>query len=307
MHPRISAIIPAYNRERTIERAVRSALDQRFPPLEVLVVDDGSTDETAGHVLGFGDRVVLVRQSRGGASGSRNRGAREARGEWIAFLDSDDYWLESHFENVARAIRETEGKASFYFSDVEFPPSLGGKALWELCGFSVGGPYALVEDATDWAMMCWQPMMLQASVFRRESYLALGGLREDLPSRHDTHLFLEACIGKPACAVRGLGAKMTDDGESASRVTAEHNPRSLGYWVETERLYRSVLASHALSPRHRRELRYRIAGAQLRLARLAGSRGESRTALRYLIWALATSPRRLGEGLARRVRGRRKG
>jgi len=299
--PRISAVIPAYNREKTIERAIRSALDQAVPPFEVVVVDDGSSDGTPDRVAAFGDPVVLVRQEQGGASASRNRGAREARGEWIAFLDSDDYWLEGHLERAARAIRETGGRASLYFADTDFAPSLGGKPLWTLAGFSIRPPHEIVEDAAEWAMMAFQPMMLQTSVFRRETFLALGGLREDLRSRHDTHLFFAACLGRPACAVAGIGARMTDDDASGARVTATHGTHTVRYWEETEILYRDILAKPSLRARHRRELRYRLASAELHLARFARTSGESAAAARYLLRAVRHSPRRIGEGLLRRL------
>jgi glycosyltransferase involved in cell wall biosynthesis len=88
-------VIPTWNRAATIEAAVRSALVQTSPPLEVLVCDDGSTDGSEGVVRAIGDpRVRWVPGPRGGRPAiPRNRGIREARGDWVAFLDSDDEWL----------------------------------------------------------------------------------------------------------------------------------------------------------------------------------------------------------------------
>jgi glycosyltransferase involved in cell wall biosynthesis len=97
--PRISAVIPAYNREATVETAIRSVLWQTVPPLEVIVVDDGSTDATAARVEAIADpRVKLVRQANGGISAARNRGIAEAAGDWVAFQDSDDEWLPRKLE-----------------------------------------------------------------------------------------------------------------------------------------------------------------------------------------------------------------
>jgi glycosyltransferase involved in cell wall biosynthesis len=92
---KISAIIPAFNAERTIARALHSVLAQTRPADEILVIDDGSTDKTAEAVRAFGDRVRLITQANAGASVARNTGIKSASGDWIAFLDADDEWLEA--------------------------------------------------------------------------------------------------------------------------------------------------------------------------------------------------------------------
>jgi glycosyltransferase involved in cell wall biosynthesis len=90
--PAVSVIIPTFNRARVIGRAVESALRQSYQNLEVIVVDDGSTDETAAVLKGFRDRVRYLRQENRGVSAARNAGIAAAIGKWIAFLDSDDEW-----------------------------------------------------------------------------------------------------------------------------------------------------------------------------------------------------------------------
>lgn len=96
----ISVIIPTWNRADTIEKAVRSALSQTLPPSEVLVCDDGSTDNTRELVHAINDaRVRWLQGPRGGRPAiPRNRGIKESRGEWLAFLDSDDEWLPEKLE-----------------------------------------------------------------------------------------------------------------------------------------------------------------------------------------------------------------
>ena len=97
--PRISAVICAFNAETTIAEAIQSVLRQSVRDLEVVVIDDGSIDGTADVVARCGlldERVQLIIQSNGGIANARNRGVREARGEYIAFLDADDFWDENH-------------------------------------------------------------------------------------------------------------------------------------------------------------------------------------------------------------------
>lgn len=89
----LSVVIPSYNRASYLKEAVDSVLRQNPRPLEVIVVDDGSTDETAEVLKSFGSSIIAIRQARMGVSAARNTGIRNARGRWIAFLDSDDLWL----------------------------------------------------------------------------------------------------------------------------------------------------------------------------------------------------------------------
>lgn len=100
----ISVVIPAYNAASTIAAAIESALAQTRPPDEIIVVDDGSKDDTASVVERFGTAVRLVRQANAGCGQARNTGVREARGSWLAFLDADDTWLPTKLE---RQVPET--------------------------------------------------------------------------------------------------------------------------------------------------------------------------------------------------------
>lgn len=99
-------VIPAYNREQTIEYCLDSVLAQSFPPFEVIVVDDCSSDKTAAIVSNYPDSRVrcIVLERNSGAQTARNIGIREAQGQWIAFQDSDDEWLPEKLENQIEAL-----------------------------------------------------------------------------------------------------------------------------------------------------------------------------------------------------------
>jgi glycosyltransferase involved in cell wall biosynthesis len=106
-----SVVIPVYNREHLIGQTLRSVFRQERPGLEVLVVDDGSTDGTMEVLSSFGDRIRVLRQENKGPGAARNRGIKEARGDYIAFLDSDDLWFSWTLDVYERIIRENERPA----------------------------------------------------------------------------------------------------------------------------------------------------------------------------------------------------
>lgn len=100
----LAVVIPAWNARAFIERAVASAIAQKIPPAEIIVVDDGSTDDTAERASRFGTAVTLVRQENKGLSAARNAGIRAAKSDYVAFLDADDWWEPEHLKNALTAI-----------------------------------------------------------------------------------------------------------------------------------------------------------------------------------------------------------
>ncbi len=93
-NPLISVIIPTYNRANFLGEAIESVLSQTYKNLEVIIIDDGSTDDTRQLIEKYTDkRIIYLYQEHGGTSAARNKGIQEAKGEYIAFLDSDDIWL----------------------------------------------------------------------------------------------------------------------------------------------------------------------------------------------------------------------
>ncbi|MDZ7965195.1 MAG: glycosyltransferase family 2 protein [Nostoc sp. DedSLP03] len=109
MNPKVSVIIPAYNTETYIGKAIESALKQTLTDIEVIMVDDGSSDKTVEVAKSFTDRrlKVIVNQQNVGAAAARNRAFRAAQGEWIAVLDSDDWYAPKRLENLVSLANQT--------------------------------------------------------------------------------------------------------------------------------------------------------------------------------------------------------
>jgi glycosyltransferase involved in cell wall biosynthesis len=99
--PLVSCIVPVFNGERYLREALDSIFAQPYRPIEVIVVDDGSTDATPAVLATYADRILSFRQANAGPAAARNHGVREARGELIAFLDADDLW---HVDKLVRQI-----------------------------------------------------------------------------------------------------------------------------------------------------------------------------------------------------------
>jgi glycosyltransferase involved in cell wall biosynthesis len=102
----ISCIVPVFNGERYIRETLDSILGQTYSPVEVIVADDGSTDNTRAVVAGFGPRVTCLHQANAGPAAARNLGLAAARGEFVAFLDSDDLWHAEKLERQIALFRE---------------------------------------------------------------------------------------------------------------------------------------------------------------------------------------------------------
>lgn len=106
--PLISVILPTFNRAGVLPRAIDSVFDQSYKNVELIVVDDGSTDDTRQIMDKYGDKLIYIKQANQGVSAARNTGIRAARGQYIAFIDSDDKWMNSKLEDQLRFFNEHE-------------------------------------------------------------------------------------------------------------------------------------------------------------------------------------------------------
>jgi glycosyltransferase involved in cell wall biosynthesis len=184
----VSAVIPAFNYGRYIADAIDSVLAQTRPPQEVIVVDDGSTDDTRTRVSRYGGRVRYVHQANRGLSAARNTGIREASHEWIAFLDADDVW---HPEKL-----EVEFNAISPLGDVLF---FGSSRAADLQRPLPTGPN--VRRLTVRDFLCWMPLSGSSAVVHRSCFAAVGGFDEDLRSVEDRDMWLRLVARFPAAAV----------------------------------------------------------------------------------------------------------
>jgi len=206
----ISVVIPTYNHARFLAQAIESALSQTYPVCEVIVVDDGSTDNTREIVAGFGDRVRYIYQDNSGPSRARNRGIREARFPWIALLDSDDWWLPEKLRLQTEALERDPG-AVLVYSSVYWVRQDG---TWEL-------RRALPPNRL-WPRLRYHQCVLGSDsvvLVRRDALLEAGGFDETLIACEDWDLWVRrgvrprfTCVSEPIAAIRIEPDSLSADG-----------------------------------------------------------------------------------------------
>lgn len=123
MIPRFTIIIPTYNRASFLTKAIESVMNQTFQNWELLIIDDGSTDNTKeiiGDYISKDSRIKYFYQENAERSAARNHGIDKARGEWICFLDSDDYYLENRLANLDSKLEKFPPKQGFFFTGIAY-------------------------------------------------------------------------------------------------------------------------------------------------------------------------------------------
>jgi len=168
--PRVSVVIPVYNTERFIAETIRSVLEQTYSDLEVIVVDDGSTDASPHIVASFGKAIRYVRQENSGQAVARNRGASIARGEYVGFLDSDDVCLPHKFEKQS-AILDTMEHIGVVTSDMQYCSEQGEIEPELIKGYCPEDPFSRIFRAG-------YVFMPSSLLVRKEAFERSGGFDE---------------------------------------------------------------------------------------------------------------------------------
>jgi glycosyltransferase involved in cell wall biosynthesis len=287
--PPYSIVVPAFNVESTVRAAVESALRQSYGDLEVIVVDDGSTDRTAELVEALTDpRVRLVRQANRGLSGARNAGVRHARGDLVAFLDADDLLMPDYLGRMAAAL-EQDPPADVAFCDAWVFETGTGRVRRTTVFDRHRPPGPLPRDPADLLLVHLRRNFFHAAtVVRRQALESTGGFREDLTSLEDYELWLrlEASghraveVAEPLALVRRSPTQMSADTARMARnlvrvcdlmAAREDLPRGAGPIIE-ERRRQALAVLRALErpwspPGMRRWLRGGLTAAAHRLPR----------------------------------------
>ena len=195
MKPSVSVIIPVYNGAAEVRRAIDSALAQKNCTVEVIVLNDGSRDETDSVLAEYGDRIRAVNQQNCGLSKTRNNGIALATGEWVAFLDHDDYWQPEKLSLQLEAARRTGFDVVYTnagnFGDVARVAELRSE------------PQGMAEGDLLEPLLLDNFIVVSSVMIRRSVIQETGGFDTSLPSVEDWDLWLKlSALGVRFAAVR---------------------------------------------------------------------------------------------------------
>jgi glycosyltransferase involved in cell wall biosynthesis len=279
-------VIPAHNAAATIARALESVRAQAYAPLEVIVVDDASGDDTAGVVRAWRDPPVrlIVHETNRGPAAARNTGIFAAEGDWIAFLDADDEWRPGKLDRQVAALGAGPG-AVFAVCDGRFirpdgsvgrfmytgtPPVAGTEAWRTLLAYSFTDSSCVVAD--------------------RRTLVALGGFDPDLRVGEDQDMWIRLAM---AGSVVVLSDRLVDKRESPTSHMARHTR------AEATQLMGMVErhVRHRWRDLGRREARAILGARCTEIGRNAYAAGAAGTGARLLLKAIRYGDRRLGNAL----------
>jgi glycosyltransferase involved in cell wall biosynthesis len=267
----VSVIIPSHNAAPYIAQTVGSVLAQTQPDLEVLLVDDGSTDDTVAIVQALGDpRVRVIRLANGGVCKARNRGITEAQSPFVCLLDHDDWWLPDKLDRQLRVMAEhpEAGVAYSTFERWHADPATGCFPPPETFDFSAV-PGDIDPDFSGWVhhqflLDCW--MLTSTSMFRREVFARCGSFDESLPFSEDWDLWLRVAREFPFVQLR---RPTTLYRMHAGQGSGHHRP--IDYRT---RLLERTAAEHGLASRDGRAISRRQFRRQLARYHADFARGE---------------------------------
>jgi GT2 family glycosyltransferase len=312
----VSVVIPSYNRERILGRAIESALGQTYTNVQVVVADDGSSDDTRTVAESYGARVTYVHQQNAGVAAARNLGLRHARGEFIAFLDSDDEWRPWKIDAELAAMRR-HPEAGIVWTDMESVDE-NGRLIHARHLRVMYGAYAKVDiEKTlrqvdtlgglmtsgipeDLALAAvregdlYGPILLgnllhtSTVLFRRAWFEKTGGSDESSRSGEDYEFYIRLCSAGPVLfidapsTISRVGAPDQLTRPSMMLEIARNNLRAVQKWAP------SPARQRALSPRM---LRRRIAESFAWVGEAEFDAGHRWSAARRLTKSLAVMPR----------------
>lgn len=181
----ISIIIPLYNKESQVGKTLRSVLAQSYQDFEVVIVDDGSTDGSVEAVKRFTDpRIRLISQVNAGASAARNRGIKEAKGEFVAFLDADDEWNPEYLAKQAELI-EKYPHCDIFATNYEFKDADGKITPTILNNINFQGQDGILSNYFEIAAVSHPPLWTSAVSVRKAAIQSVGGFPIGIKSGED--------------------------------------------------------------------------------------------------------------------------
>jgi len=275
---KVSVVIPTYNRAGFVTRAIDSALAQTYRDFEIVVVDDGSTDDTERILRAYGDRIRYLRQENAGVSRARNAGIAAARGEWIAFLDSDDEWLS---EKLAVQVNCIERHRSLVAHATNALMNVSGGETADL--FTVRQCTQYTEDCVvdrPLADVMITQFFTPTIMARRDALERIGGFDESLSIYEDASAMRPLALEGPwGVSNRALVLVFRRPESPELNLSRQHKDR-FAYSCECLiRIGTRIRSDPRLMPRERRLVAEHLSGTRFDLGLIQVKAGDRRTGL----------------------------
>lgn len=284
---RISALIATHNRAHIVGEAIDSILAQSRPADEIVVVDDGSADETPSRLAAYGDSIRVVRQENAGIAAARNAGLRHASGDWITFLDDDDIWYPQRLEILERDLSGSAPDIHVHLANMRYVGE--GYAYDEMEMYGLEAPTGTASRMEDIFSYSARGFSLLSLACTRALALEIGGFDERLHS-HEDKLFT-GLLGhrRPWLVTRDIvseGRRVAGDSGSVTEVSAADAMRRTQCMLTVNDHFLAL----DLSGQHRRQLLGSRHHILLLQARALLNQGEGASARHKLLKAARCHP-----------------
>lgn len=293
---KVSVVIPTYNRATYVVHAIESVFAQRLADLEVIVVDDGSNDNTADVVKKLGTAVTYLRQENRGASSARNCGIMACSGEWVAFLDSDDEWVDGYLVQQLDLINRHPVVVASIMNSVEMraqgmrQDNFGVRDLLPL----FGPEHEFVSTDSFSIVIRHHVSILNTCVFRRNTLLSTRLFDETLTIAEDLDVIAQMALKGPFVFSQETGARIYRRKEENANLSAQFFNSGIRTRQSWARVF-NRLWNEPLTPKQRQALATKYSGNMRALGNLyvrVGSRTDAVSAYSKA-WQLDHSPRSL--------------
>ncbi len=262
---KVSVVIPTYNRAHCVGEAIESVLAQTYKDFEIIVVDDGSTDNTAEVLARFGDRIRVIRQENSGVSAARNAGIRAARGEWVAFLDSDDVWESEKLKIQVDDLKKYPDAVAHVVDAAIIDPQKGPISLFELRGMHkefMKNPFRerpLLDEIRTF-------FFTQCLLAKRSCIQKIGYFDSTMKIHEDTDLLARLALEGPFVVNCYVGVRVVRRHGSTEPLSNLHSTHRINSLLNVVKIYSRLKADHRLNELEKELVLRNLGGAWCEVA-----------------------------------------
>jgi glycosyltransferase involved in cell wall biosynthesis len=290
--PKVSIIIPTYNREKYLPLALDSILNQTFKDYEIIVIDDGSTDNTRQAIKPYEEKIQYLYQDNAGVSAARNAGIRQAKGEWLAFLDSDDEWVPDYLFIQMETARK---HSRIYMQTTDaFVIALNGEAE---SYYKIHGTfpefkkkdYLYIEKPFTFILK-YGACQTAATIIRHEAVIKAGLFDTSLERTEDYDLMARVALQGPLGMIRKGLVNVYRRNEKTECLTHQCAVNPIAYRESNERIFEKLKRIDTLTHKERKTVNGSLSANRRTIGNLLLQNGDRKGAKDCFKQALFIDP-----------------